>query len=74
MKRDIRSAFQAFEVKLADGKKTEIANAQTKLNSLLDTAGKKNIFHKNKVARRKARIAKMAKQKIVSKPDSKLKK
>ena len=61
LKRDIRSAFQSFEGTLDGGKKTEIANAQTKLNSLLDRAGKKNLFHKNKVARRKSRIAKLAK-------------
>ncbi|MYB40258.1 30S ribosomal protein S20 [Candidatus Saccharibacteria bacterium] len=62
LKRDIRSASQVFEEKLSGGKKTEVANAQTKLNSLLDRASKKNLFHKNKVARRKSRVAKMAKQ------------
>ena len=62
LKRDIRSATQVFETKLSGGKKTEIANAQTKLQSLLDTASKKNVFHKNKVARRKAQMSKKAKQ------------
>lgn len=67
LKRDIRSASQAFEEKLAGGKKTEIANAQTKLNGLLDRASKKNLFHRNKTARRKSRVARMAKQAAGSK-------
>ena len=59
LKKNIRSALQALEAKLGNGKKTEIANAQSRVDSLLDTAGKKNIFHKNKVARRKSQVAKM---------------
>ena len=61
LKRDIRLAFNMFEKTLAGGDTTAIANAQTKLNSLLDTASKKNVFHKNKVARRKSNISKMVK-------------
>ncbi len=71
LKKDIRLAFQTFEATLATGKKTEIANTQAKLDSLLDTAGKKNLFHKNKVARRKSRIAKMAKQTVLSEKTAK---
>ena len=71
LKKNIRLAVQAFEVKLKSGQKTEIANTQAKLNSLLDTASKKNIFHKNKVARRKSRIAKMAKEATASKKPAK---
>ena len=62
LKKNIRAAVRVFEDKLKNGKKTEIANAQTKVQSLLDAAGKKNVFHKNKVARRKSKIAKQAKQ------------
>ena len=61
--------MQTFEAKLSTGPKTDVANAQVKLQSLLDTASKKNVFHKNKVSRRKARIARMAKEaKPVKKP------
>lgn len=67
LKKEIRLAFNQFEKVLATGKKTDIANAQTKLNSLLDTASKKNVFHKNKAARRKSRIAKMVKDRTLSK-------
>ena len=67
LKKEIRLAFNQFEKVLATGKKTDIANAQTKLNSLLDTASKKNVFHKNKAARRKSRIAKMVKNRTPSK-------
>lgn len=74
LKKDIRLAFQDFEKKVASLNKTDIANAQSKLASLLDTASKKNIFHKNKVARRKARIAKMAKQATLKKKTDKTKK
>ena len=58
LKRNVRLALQTLEAKLAGGQKTDIANAQAKIHSLLDTAAKKNIFHKNKVARRKSQIAK----------------
>ena len=58
LKKDIRAAMQDFEAKLASKKPVEIANAQSKLYSLFDTAAKKNVFHKNKAARRKAQIAK----------------
>lgn len=61
LKKDIRLATQALDNQLAKGKSTEIANAQSKLSSLLDTAGKKKVFHKNKVARRKAQVAKKVK-------------
>lgn len=73
LKKDIRLTFQDFEKKINSRNKTEISNIQSKLSSLLDTASKKNIFHKNKVARRKARIAKMAKQATLSKTSSKAK-
>ena len=62
MKKNIRLTFNQFEKSLATGKTTEIVNLQTKLNSLIDTACKKNLFHKNKAARRKSRIAKMVKK------------
>ena len=73
LKKSIRLASQALEAKLAAGKKTEIANAQAKINSLLDTASKKNIFHKNKVARRKSQISKAvrARGEVATKPAAK---
>ena len=66
LKKNIRSALQALEAKLGNGKKTDIANAQSKIDSLLDTAGKKNIFHKNKVARRKSQVAKMVRSAAIT--------
>ena len=70
-KKKIRLAYQAFTTSLNSGKKTDIANAQTKMNSLLDTATKKNIFHKNKSARRKSKIAQMAQQANTAKTTTK---
>ena len=66
LKRNIRLAFQALEAKLAGGKKTEIADAQSKISSLLDTAVKKNVFHKNKAARRKSQVAKAVRDKTAT--------
>ena len=63
--------MQDFENKLATKKTTDIANAQSKLYSLFDTAAKKNVFHKNKAARRKAQIAKKVKMQTASKAKSK---
>ena len=67
LKKDIRQATQVLDAKLKSGKKTEVANAQSKLYSLLDTASKKNVFHKNKAARRKAQIAKKVKAQTTAK-------
>ena len=59
MKRNIRLATQVFEKAIESGK--EVTGAQSKLDSLLDKAGKRNVFHKNKVARRKSAMARKAK-------------
>ena len=66
LKRSIRLATKDFEHELEKIKsdKTKIANIQSKLNSLLDTATKKKVFHKNKTARRKKIMAKKIKDKL----------
>lgn len=61
VKRSLRDALKAFQNSLESGKKIDeaLANAQSEL----DTAGKKNILHKNKVARTKSRLSAQAKSK-----------
>jgi len=60
-KRTIRTAVKSFETALA-GKNTKKANdALVEAQSAIDTAIKKNLWHKNKGARRKAQLAKQAK-------------
>ncbi|HUD81382.1 MAG TPA: 30S ribosomal protein S20 [Patescibacteria group bacterium] len=60
-KRALRSAVKVFQKSVAakDAKKMSAAfkNAQSEI----DKAGKKNIMHKNKVARKKSQLAKVAK-------------
>ena len=54
-KRDIKSALKAFQAK-------PTAENLSKAHSELDKALKKNLLHKNTVARRKATLAKAAKE------------
>ena len=58
LKKNIRAALQILESKLEAGSRSGVPEAKAKVDSLLDTAGKKKLFHKNKVARRKAQVAK----------------
>ncbi len=60
-KRSFRSAIKAFQASLKSGKgkgAEELAKAQ----SAIDTAVKKGVLHKNTAGRKKARLAKAAKE------------
>ena len=60
-KRSIRGAIKSFQTALAD-KNTKKANeALVEAQSAIDTAVKKNLWHKNKGSRKKAQLAKEAK-------------
>ena len=60
-KRAMREALKAFAKAVEAGKKDQIAEAQVKAISAIDTAAKKAVIHKNKAARQKARLAAQAK-------------
>ena len=59
-KRSLKSAVKVFHTALS-GDKKNIAKAHSKAQSQLDKAGNKHIIHKNKVARKKRQMAKLAK-------------
>lgn len=60
-KRSIRTAIKSFQTALSD-KNTKKANeALVEAQSAIDTAVKKNLWHKNKGSRKKAQLAKEAK-------------
>jgi small subunit ribosomal protein S20 len=59
-KRSLKAAVKNFTASLTTGKKTSEAHA--KAQSALDKAGKKNVMHKNKVARKKRQLAAAAKK------------
>lgn len=58
-KRSLKSAVKAFHASLTGGKK--VAETQSKAQSEIDKAAKKNVIHKNKAARKKSQLAKAAK-------------
>ncbi len=60
-RRSMREAIKAFDKALQSGKMTEIIKSQNQAVSAIDTAAKKNVIHKNKAARSKARLASRAK-------------
>lgn len=60
-KRIMRDALKSFQEAVKSGKSADIATARSKVDSTIDTAVKKNIIHKNKAARKKTQIAKIAK-------------
>jgi small subunit ribosomal protein S20 len=59
-KRSLKDALKAFH-KAAGGGKKDSTVEHRKAQSALDTAGKKNVMHKNKVARKKRQLSKAAK-------------
>lgn len=70
-KRTLKGAVKAFHKALTGGKKTA-SKELGKAHSALDTAAKKKVMHKNKVARKKSQLAKAAKVAAgVSKPAAK---
>ncbi len=60
-KRELRETLKAFAAAVEGGKSTEVAKAHAAVQSAIDTAAKKNVIHKNKAARFKARLAFQAK-------------
>jgi small subunit ribosomal protein S20 len=60
-RRDMREAIKAFNKALETGRSTEVSKLQNAAVSAIDTAAKKNVIHKNKAARSKARLASRAK-------------
>ena len=58
-KRTLKTALKNFEAAIKSGKK--VNEAHDEAQSALDTAAKKNILHKNKVARKKAQLSAAAK-------------
>jgi ribosomal protein S20 len=60
-KRSLKSAVKAFHKAITGGEKKVTVEAHNKAQSALDKAGKKNVMHKNKVARKKSQLAKAAK-------------
>ena len=59
-KRSLKSAVKAFQASLTSDKKKAVS-AQSKAQSEIDKALKKNVMHKNKAARKKRQLAKAAK-------------
>ncbi len=57
-KRTLRTAIKAFSAALGSSKASD---AQRKAQSALDTAAKKGVMHKNKVARKQRQLAAKAK-------------
>ena len=61
-KRSLREALKNFAKVLNAGKPSEVAKAQSEAMSAIDMAAKKNVIHKNKAARQKARLSAQAKK------------
>ena len=62
-KRNLKTALKSFQATITGGKSTaKSAEAKSKAQSELDKAGKKNIMHKNKVARKQRQLAAAAKK------------
>lgn len=59
-KRTLKSAVKAFQASLS-GDKKKASSLQSKAQSAIDKALKKNVIHKNKAARKKRQLAKAAK-------------
>ncbi len=60
VKRALKTAVKAFRSSVAGTNKDAAAN-QSKAQSAIDTAAKKGLIHKNKAARQKAQLARVAK-------------
>ncbi len=60
-KRSLKSAVKTFQAAMASGDAKKVSEALNGVNSAIDTAAKKNLWHKNKVARKKSQLNKQAK-------------
>lgn len=74
VRRTLREAVKAFNKAVEGGKSADIAAAQTKAVSAIDTAVKKNLIHKNKAARQKSVLSAKAKAAGVKIPKTAAKK
>lgn len=70
-RRDLREALKDFAKAIESGKAADIVKSQNRAVSAIDVAAKKNVIHKNKASRQKARLASQAKLAGV-KPSSRL--
>ena len=61
VKRALRSTVKEFEAAVEKKDKKKTAELLPRVYSAFDTATKKNLLHKNKASRNKARFAAMAK-------------
>jgi small subunit ribosomal protein S20 len=59
-KRSLKGALKAFHKAVTGGKK-EVSTELRKAQSSLDSAAKKKVMHKNKVARKQSQLSKAAK-------------
>jgi small subunit ribosomal protein S20 len=61
-KRSIKTALKSFQASITGGKSTaKSSESKSQAQSALDKAGKKNVMHKNKVARKQRQLAAAAK-------------
>ena len=60
-KRSLKGALKSFHAAVTGGDKKKTTAAHAKAQSSLDKAGKKNVIHKNKIARKKRQLAAKAK-------------
>ncbi|HEY8999466.1 MAG TPA: 30S ribosomal protein S20 [Candidatus Saccharimonadales bacterium] len=60
-KRTLKGAVKAFGKALTGSDKKAVKETQSKAQSALGKAAKKNVMHKNKVARKQSQLAKAAK-------------
>jgi small subunit ribosomal protein S20 len=60
-KRSIKTAVKSFQAALENKNTAKATQALTEAQSAIDTAVKKNLWHKNRGARKKAQLAKEAK-------------
>lgn len=56
-KRSLKDALKTFHASVTGGDKKKTSTAHSKAQSALDKAAKKNVMHKNKVARKKRQLA-----------------
>ena len=73
-KTQYKTLVKQFETLIADKKTAEATKLYPKVQKSLDMAVKKNLLHKNNVARKKSQLAKMLPQKAATAPKAPAKK
>ena len=61
IKKSLREAVKHLQTAIDKRDHKKIKQTQSQVDSILDTAAKKKLFHKNKVARKKSQVAKTVK-------------